>query len=194
MTKIIRRLIFPLVGVVLLVAALLKGQELLTVPSANHDIWTYRPFLVFQVVFELILAVWILSGLWKQATWCVTAACFFVFSCVTCYKGFIGADSCGCFGKIHVNPWITLGLIDLPLLIALLTFPPTGAFNSVKKTIQTLTKLIIPNQKRSSIQLRRDLRLSLIFTLPSLFLAERDDNDCTDRYLGSSKYYYPYSE
>ena len=51
--------------------------------------------------------------------------CFVLFCGVTLYKGISGAASCGCFGNVHVNPWITLFLIDLPAVILLGIFRPT---------------------------------------------------------------------
>ncbi len=50
--------------------------------------------------------------------------CFSAFSAITLYKAVTGADSCGCFGSVHVNPWITLFAIDLPAVIALAVFRP----------------------------------------------------------------------
>ena len=35
-------------GLLLLTAAVLKGHELLTVPTADKDLWSWRPFLIFQ--------------------------------------------------------------------------------------------------------------------------------------------------
>jgi hypothetical protein len=43
---------------------------------------------------------------------------------ITLYKAVTGAASCGCFGSVHVNPWITLFAIDLPALLALSIFRP----------------------------------------------------------------------
>jgi hypothetical protein len=42
-------------GLLLLTAAVLKGQELLTTPVANTDIWSNRYFMIFQVEFELVV-------------------------------------------------------------------------------------------------------------------------------------------
>ncbi|KPL25100.1 MAG: hypothetical protein AMJ75_01980 [Phycisphaerae bacterium SM1_79] len=50
--------------------------------------------------------------------------CFSLFWAVTLYKGVIGAESCGCFGSVHVNPWIILFAIDLLAAIALALFRP----------------------------------------------------------------------
>jgi hypothetical protein len=51
-------------------------------------------------------------------------AVFSPFSMVTFYKGVTGVASCGCFGSVHVNPWITLFAIDLPSVITLSIFRP----------------------------------------------------------------------
>ncbi len=123
--------IFP---IALLIAAVLKGWQLLTEPVANNDIWSYRPFLILSVEFELALAIWLLSGLFKKAAWLATLLCFSAFSAITLYKGITGAESCGCFGPVHVNPWITLFAIELPAVIALLIFRPSG-FN-IRKPLE----------------------------------------------------------
>ena len=60
-------IIVKLLGILLIIAAVLKGCQLLTVPMANNDIWSYRPFLILTVEFELALAIWLLSGLFKKA-------------------------------------------------------------------------------------------------------------------------------
>ena len=103
----------------LLTAAVLKGHELLTVPVANKDLFSWRPFLIFQVEFELAMAIWLLSGVFKRLAWLAALACFCLFCCVTLYKGLTGAASCGCFGRVHVNPWITLLAVDLPSVLSL---------------------------------------------------------------------------
>ncbi len=138
----ISAIVLKLLGVLLLAGASLKGHELLTIPMANNDLWSYRPFIIFQVEFELILGIWLLSGLWKRTAWGMTALCFFIFSCVTAYKGLAGADSCGCFGQIHVNPWITLFCIDLPCLLALIAFPPQNTKKMLASTIHQLLLFI----------------------------------------------------
>ncbi len=117
-------IVVKILAIALLTAAVLKGWQLLTEPVANNDIWSYRPFLILTVEFELALAIWLLSGLFKKAAWLATLLCFSVFSAITLYKGFTGAESCGCFGPVHVNPWITLFAIELPAVIALIIFRP----------------------------------------------------------------------
>ena len=52
--------LLKLLGILLLVTAVLKGLQLLTEPVGNTDIWTYRPFLILTVEFELALGTWLL--------------------------------------------------------------------------------------------------------------------------------------
>ena len=117
-------IVMRLLAVILLMAAALKAWQLLTEPVANADIWTYRPFLILTVELELALAIWLLSGLFKKAAWLAGLLCFSLFLVITLYKGVTGAESCGCFGSVHVNPWMTLFAIDLPAVIALALFRP----------------------------------------------------------------------
>lgn len=121
-------IVLKLLGILLLTAAVLKGWQLLTEPVANNDIWSYRPFLILTVEFEIALAIWLLSGLFKKAAWLATLTCFTLFSFITLYKALSGAVSCGCFGSIHVNPWITLFAIDIPAVIVLAVFRPALSF------------------------------------------------------------------
>ncbi|MBW7989259.1 MAG: hypothetical protein FVQ84_04480 [Planctomycetes bacterium] len=139
-------IVVKILAIVLLAAAVLKGWQLLTEPVANNDIWSYRPFLILTVEFELALAIWLLSGLFKKAAWLAGLLCFSAFSVVTLYKALTGADSCGCFGSVHINPWITLLIIDLPAVMALLIFrpglslPPALSFLRKQKSIKNLLK------------------------------------------------------
>jgi len=118
----ISSLILRMLGGLLVTAALLKGHELFTLPVANKDLWSYRPFLIFQAECELALGLWLLSGLWKRWAWRISLLCFGLFCGVTLYKALTGAASCGCFGQIQLNPWITLLAIDVPAVLMLLLF------------------------------------------------------------------------
>ena len=64
--KRISDIVIQLLGTLLLTAAALKGWQWLAEPVANSDIWSYRPFLILTVEFELGLVIWLLSGLFKK--------------------------------------------------------------------------------------------------------------------------------
>jgi thiol-disulfide isomerase/thioredoxin len=62
-----------------------------------------------------------------------------MFALVSFYKAFSGEDSCGCFGKVPVNPWITTSF-DLLIIALLFYFKPNNIkniFNDIKN-INTL--------------------------------------------------------
>jgi len=118
------RIVTMLLGILLVVAAGLKGYEVMTQPAVEKDIFSARWFLIFQVEFEIALGAWLLSGVLRKAAWLAALCCFCVFAGVTFYRGLSGAASCGCFGPVHVNPWVTLSAVDLPAVIALAVFRP----------------------------------------------------------------------
>ncbi len=125
-------------AVLLIIAALLKGHELAVVPGGQGDLWSARWFRVFQVEFELALGMWLLSGVWRVWAWMGATVCFGLFCTVTFSKAIMGAESCGCFGMVHVNPWITLLAIDLPALGALAVFRPKPAVAIGPFSLQTV--------------------------------------------------------
>ena len=117
-------ILLKVLGVLLLTAAFMKGWQLLTEPMANTDIWNNRNFLILTVEFELALGIWLLSDIFRKLSWLAALVCFSLFSIVTLYKGLSGADSCGCFGSVKINPWITLFAVDVPAILALIIFRP----------------------------------------------------------------------
>ncbi len=97
-------------GLWLLTAAILKIHQLATEPIVGDSWFDQRALLICQTLAELGLGLWLLSGLLPRLAWGSALACFVVFASVTLHKALSGAASCGCFGKIEVNPWITLVL------------------------------------------------------------------------------------
>lgn len=110
-------------GLLLLVAAALKGHQLATEPVPGVDILSYRWSLMFQVEFEIVFGLWLLSGLTPRLTWAAALGCFAFFSGVTLYKGLTGETTCGCFGTVDVNPWYTL-ILDVTCVLLLLFIRP----------------------------------------------------------------------
>lgn len=121
--------VMTLAGMLLIVAAALKAHEVLTVyfPSwREQGIWESWEFFLVQIPVEFALGVWMVSGLFRKAAWLVGTVAYFGFIGVTLYKGLTGAESCGCFGRIEVDPWITLFTIDIPFALLLAAFRPKG--------------------------------------------------------------------
>ena len=113
-------------GAILIVGGGLKVHQLLTEPIVTPGFWESRLFFLIQIPLELGLGIWLVCGLFRKAAWLLGVICFALFSLITLHRGLSGAASCGCFGIIVVNPWITLFAIDLPLFLILLVFPVKG--------------------------------------------------------------------
>ena len=113
-------------GIVLIVATALKVQQLLTEPIISEGFWESWEFFLIQIPLELGLGIWLICGLFRKAAWLLGLIAFGGFIGVTLYKGIIGAESCGCFGTVHVNPWITLSVVDIPIFILFAIFRPKG--------------------------------------------------------------------
>lgn len=77
----------------------------------------------FLIQYELFLAVWLLSGKFALKAWWTALLTFFAFAAVSGYQGWIGRTSCGCFGRVMLNPWYAFAL-DIAVLTALLFARP----------------------------------------------------------------------
>ncbi len=144
--------IMTLAGLLLMVAAVLKVHELMTVAIPSWDVkaalvidkaaeagdampawkanllgfWESYEFLLMQIPLEFALGAWMVSGLFRKAAWIAGTLAYFGFIFATLSKVITGAESCGCFGQVHVDPWITLLAIDMPFFLLLLIFRPKG--------------------------------------------------------------------
>ena len=106
-----------IVALLLATAALkiLTPAESATMAVAYH----IPPLLTAMVVqVELALAALLLFGCWPKRTLLAAAVMFALFGAFSCYRGWAGYESCGCFGSFKVNPWITAALDGTLLLLA----------------------------------------------------------------------------
>jgi thiol-disulfide isomerase/thioredoxin len=124
--KIANRVVTAVTGFILIIAAILKIHQLLTEPIISKGFWESWEFFLIQIPLELGLGIWLVCGLFRKAAWLLAVLAFGLFIVVTLQKGLTGAESCGCFGRVKVNPWITLSAIDIPLFLGLVIFRPKG--------------------------------------------------------------------
>jgi len=125
-TKIANQIVMVVTGLVLIIATVLKIHHLLTEPIISESFWQSWQFFLIQIPLELGLGIWLVCGLFRKAAWVAAVLSFGLFIIVTLQMGLAGAESCGCFGRVHVNPWITLSVVDIPLFLGLLIFRPKG--------------------------------------------------------------------
>jgi thiol-disulfide isomerase/thioredoxin len=113
-------------GIFLIGASILKIHQLVTEPIISKGLWESWEFFLIQIPLELGLGIWLVCGLFRKAGWLIGLIAFGGFIGVTLYKGLTGEASCGCFGRVVVNPWVTLSVIDIPIFILLAIFRPKG--------------------------------------------------------------------
>ena len=121
---------FVVAGIMLLAAGL-KAYQLATAPlppvvqgsmfTPLLELLNARYFLMAVVVGEILFALVLIAGIWRSWTWFLSLLGFSMFTLVSMMKGLSGEASCGCFGTITVNPWITMAL-DLVIVICLAVF------------------------------------------------------------------------
>lgn len=115
-------------GVVLLLAAALKAHQAVTEPLKFTILGGSSVPVLAQVAFEVLLGLWLLTGWYPKAARWVSTACFAIFFTVVTYKAISGETTCGCFGNIPVNPWITMGFDFVVVATLLQVRPVPGAF------------------------------------------------------------------
>ncbi len=143
-----RHVRFP-VAAILIFAALAKIHETATTPSDRLE-W----FAVGVVLFESTLALLLVSGVWPRIIKYLAATVFLCFFSVSLSLAWQAAASCGCFGRVHVDPRITATLDAVVVL--LLVF--------------ATTKKPSPNPSRKQIGfLVAGLLVSMILVVPMLF-------------------------
>ncbi|MFO7907698.1 MAG: MauE/DoxX family redox-associated membrane protein [Planctomycetota bacterium] len=115
---------------VLLLAAGLKGYQLTTEPILGTGLLDSRWFLIALVEFELLFGLWLLANIRPQWTRRASIGCFAVFAAVSLYQALAGAASCGCFGRVAVNPWYTF-VMDGAAVLALLRWQPKRGLSRI---------------------------------------------------------------
>jgi hypothetical protein len=125
------------VAVLLLTASALKCWQLATEPIVGTGLLESRWLLMATVEFELLFGFWLLANNWARPTWAAALACFALFTCVSLCKAISGHATCGCFGRVAVNPWYT-GTLDVAIVLSLLRWRPKESFFAVHRATVVL--------------------------------------------------------
>jgi hypothetical protein len=112
-----------LIGWMLIVAALLKGVETATSPTADWSRSISGELSVALVGAEVFVGSWLVCGFYPAAGRVAAIGLFCSFAVVNSLQLASGVTRCGCLGPIRVSPWLTLA-IDLMALVALALFRP----------------------------------------------------------------------
>ncbi len=107
-----------LAGVVLIIAGMLKGYDLL-----RGEVTKNYFFHCAEVLLELVAGIWFTSSIAAYYALRVGALLFTIFLAVSLHRAWQGQINCGCFGPVPVNPWITAAMDGLFLLLLLTVIP-----------------------------------------------------------------------
>jgi thiol-disulfide isomerase/thioredoxin len=124
--KKMNKIAMYIAGGFLIIASALKIEQLLTEPIISKGFWESWEFFLIQIPLELGLGIWLVCGLFRKAAWLLGTIAYLGFIGLTLFKGLTNQESCGCFGVIQVNPWITLSVVDVPIFLLLAIFRPKG--------------------------------------------------------------------
>lgn len=134
----INLLVRYLVAAVLLLAASIKLFASSTIDSSGPLSSYFRAeFQSIVAPVELLLALWLISGWGQRTSLNVSAGLFALFTIVNAISGWQGATSCGCFGKVQVDPWI-MSIVDLlifALIVLALRKTPTSDSDQTAREI-----------------------------------------------------------
>jgi len=167
--RILNKIVMTLAGLLLIIGSALKCQQLIAtcVPSWQDNptgFWESYEFFLIQIPLEFALGVWMVCGLFRKAAWIAGTLAYFGFVFVTLGKWITGAESCGCFGQITVDPKITLFAMDVPVFLLLAIFRPKG------------TKLLPPPWPNVAYLLGVFVpTIALIVAAPAVMVALRPD-------------------
>jgi hypothetical protein len=121
-----REFVYGFFALVLLLAAGLKAYAFF-VGKTIEDGWSNDPKLkLLSIEWEVVLGLFLLFGRSEFYRWLLVFLTFLSFAFVSGALGIKGAASCGCLGRIHVNPWWML-VFDLAALAVLLSMRPLWA-------------------------------------------------------------------
>lgn len=113
----------------MLVTAGLKVHGLITDPYGQDNFLALPWLQVLTIEVEVLLGLWLLSKLQPQLAWCVTLLFFAILAAISFTLATQGQTSCGCFGKVEINPWYTFAL-DLGIVITMLCLSPLSLSGS----------------------------------------------------------------
>jgi hypothetical protein len=118
-------------GLVLLVAGGLKAHALVFHPLTPGSPLLTLPMEQLLCVFEVLLAVWLISGWQWPLAWLAAVGTFAVFAAGSAWLAWQGHSSCGCFGQVPMSPTYTLAIDLAVLALLLLAWPKRSEWRRI---------------------------------------------------------------
>ena len=139
----VRSILAKLLGCFLLLAAILKAHGLFTDPYGQENFLSPLWLQFLSIEVELLLGLWLLSGMRPRLAWWVTLSFFAILAGMSFLLAWQGQASCGCFGKVEVNPWYTFAL-DIVIVAIMLPLSFTNLTSRAASAPGGITQLFNP--------------------------------------------------
>jgi hypothetical protein len=152
------KLVQAICGAFLLISVALKVETMTSEGGAGATQLLSPRTQLLGLEIEAMVGIWLLSGYARQSAWLAGAVLFATLAGVSLYLAWIGQESCGCFGKVVVSPWVSL-VADLVCVTALVWSRPKvesvkGNLLSVLCALLVLGVLSVANY---SVTVRREI-------------------------------------
>jgi hypothetical protein len=114
-----------LLGIALLLAAGLKVHQFATTPAVTPGLVGNRWLALAITEIELVLGLLLLFNMVRRPFWFACILFFSAAAAVSLSKALAGTSSCGCFGQLQINPWMSFAfdLVAITLLVAVRPSP-----------------------------------------------------------------------
>lgn len=140
--RIVRSPAVPiLVGVVVLLAAMLKAHHAATADMPATSFLNTRWFKICTVLFELAFGLWLVSGFYQRITRWLAIGVFAGLFEISLYLHLVDAPTCGCFGRLNVLPWQAM-LLDLLCIALLFAWQPGKDLETIRHRRWLLTVIL----------------------------------------------------
>jgi hypothetical protein len=123
-----------MLGLLLLVTAGMKMQVFLQHSAPAFAVFGSLRLQVAAVACATVLGAWLLVGRKIEWAWTVAFVYFCLLAGASLAMGIQERPSCGCFGKLPVNPWIAFG-VDIVALIMLAALPPLRSWVAMRNSL-----------------------------------------------------------
>lgn len=156
------------VGLVLVLAAVLKSRHLGGINLAEHDLLSSRVFWDAVAWAELAVGLWLVSDVYARAAVVTADVCFAVYFQFSLYFAAVGQTTCPCFGSVEVASPLMAVFDFLALFILLNCVPPrsgSATWHTHPRRVVSLVGLLLTLGLSSTATIHRYRADAIDYTL-----------------------------
>jgi hypothetical protein len=119
------RIVVALASSLLVFAGAAKHYTFFSRPFTRDSIFNSREMLLWFGIAEITIGLICLCWNARKFAWSLQVGCYatFIILVINSQDVFVVPSSCGCIGALPISP-VTMGFLDLGILMSLLTWMP----------------------------------------------------------------------